>query len=281
MSSFAGFLGLEPTSDPTHWRLPLHRNVLTGAGALHGGAGLAAAVEAAAGSLQRPVVRATAHYLSHVGPPAVVAIHVTSEVAGYHTTQAHVTLRSESAVILTATMTLGTRSHPATGRWVTRPDVPAPDNCPERVLARALPGTLGEVCEFRVASGRQYGDLDGTPGSGTTATWCRLPGGFRPPTAGQLAFAGDFPLSALSDATGTPSTGTSLDHTIRIVELAATEWILCETHVDAIASGFAHMSTRLWSQDASLLGLASQTLALRPMGEDGLATVRQRRIVHG
>src|SRR5690349_7181937 len=106
MTSFADFLGLEPTNDPTHWRLPLHRNVLTGAGALHGGAGLAAAVEAAAGSLQRPVVRAAAHYLSHVGPPAVVAIHVTSEVAGYHTTQARVTLRSESAVILTATMTL-------------------------------------------------------------------------------------------------------------------------------------------------------------------------------
>ena len=39
------FFGLEPTSDPTSWRLEVVPSLISGTGALFGGCGLGAAIE--------------------------------------------------------------------------------------------------------------------------------------------------------------------------------------------------------------------------------------------
>ncbi|MET0324331.1 MAG: hypothetical protein ABW219_03835 [Ilumatobacteraceae bacterium] len=39
-------IGLQPTDDPLHWRLPITKVMTTARGALYGGAGLAAVIAA-------------------------------------------------------------------------------------------------------------------------------------------------------------------------------------------------------------------------------------------
>jgi acyl-CoA thioesterase II len=277
------YLGLQPTSNPREWAMTWSGRVLTGAGALHGGAGLALAVEAAQASVGRPVVTATAQYLGFVEPPSPVRIKVNIEVSGHQLTQAQSTVVAGDREILRASVTLGARTFPASNRRRLMPEVPPPERWPELAPLLTRTGSLSDVCEFRLAFGRPRQAWDGTPGSGCSASWCRLPGGVRQLSAGDVALFSDFPLQPLSDAIGKATTGTSLDNGIRIVEMAPSEWVLSEASVEAVAGGLGHVVTRLWTQDGTLLAVAAQTLALRDMPlvdpETGAPVRRHRRIL--
>ena len=133
--------------------------------------------------------------------------------------------------------------------------------------------------EVRFANGRTTEELDGTPGLGRSAVWCRLPDGRRSVGAADVALIGDLVILGLSDAVGIPCTANSLDNTIRMVELAESAWVLVDIKVDAVARGYAHAGASLWTQDGTLLGLATQTLVLRATGPDGGSTRTTRRIV--
>ena len=63
------FFGMEPTADPRHWRLPVVPSLCSGLGALFGGAGLGACVEALEQATGRPLVWATGQYLSYAATP--------------------------------------------------------------------------------------------------------------------------------------------------------------------------------------------------------------------
>ena len=62
--------------------------ISTGSGFLFGGSGLGAAIEALEGTTGRPVVWATAQYLSYARPGTVMDIDVTVAVEGHQITQA-------------------------------------------------------------------------------------------------------------------------------------------------------------------------------------------------
>ena len=76
-------------------------------------------------------------------------------------------------------------------------------------------------------------------------------------------------MLGLSDALGTPTTGNSLDNTIRIVERAPTEWVMLDVRIDATVHGYAHAGAHLWTDDGVLLGMATQTLVVREPGSTG------------
>jgi acyl-CoA thioesterase len=272
-------LGLRPTEDPNRWQLELTPRVLTPAGAMHGGAALAATVEALEGATDRPLVWATAHYLTHAGPRGVLDVTVSTEVAGHQTTQARATLRLDDVEVLLTVASLGTRDDTSPGRWVQPADAPRPGDA--RPRPPAPPGTESVLdhYEIRIATGRMGDELDGTPGPGRSVLWCRLPEGRRPVTAGDVAFVGDLLMLGLSDALGTPTTANSLDNTIRIVERAPTEWVMIDVRIDATTRGYAHAGAHLWTEDGVLLGMATQTLVLRSAGRHGQSARSTRRIV--
>ena len=136
------YLGLRSTDDPNHWQVELTPRVLTPAGAMHGGAALAATVEALEGATDRPLIWATAHYLNHAGPRGLLDVDVSIEVAGHQTTQARAVLRHGDVEVLLTVASLGrgrTRVHaagcrppprrgPAT-RGGGRPCRPSPSRC--------------------------------------------------------------------------------------------------------------------------------------------------------
>ncbi|HAP77452.1 MAG TPA: hypothetical protein DCR14_15395 [Acidimicrobiaceae bacterium] len=260
------FLGLEPTADPLRWRLPLRRELMTGGKFLYGGAGLAAAIAAMELSTGRPVVWATAQYLSYARMPGTLDVDVTISVAGRNTTQARCSVNQEGEEILHTLATLGRKDLPVGGTWATRPDVKPWQETREQ-LPDAIRGTVHEAIDMRIVHGvsrRQLikGRTHRDP-SGRAAFWLRIPGGRKVPDAADLAMVGDVVPSAFANVTGEPITGNSLDNTIRTARLVATEWVLADVQVHAIQDGFGYGRAHLWAEDGTLLGTASQSSVIR------------------
>src|SRR3546814_945024 len=82
------WLGLEPTHNPTRWILPVTPGISTTQQFPFGGCGLCAAIAVMARTPGRPVIWATAQYLSNAHPPSIMDIDVTIAAEGRQITQA-------------------------------------------------------------------------------------------------------------------------------------------------------------------------------------------------
>jgi acyl-CoA thioesterase II len=256
------FLGLEPTDDPCRWLLPVRPPVCSSIGALFGGCGLAAGVEAMEQATGRPLIWATAQFLDYARPPEVLDVVVTESVRGHQMSQARATLTTDGREIVTVVGALGTRSLELSGAWAIRPDVPEPEDCPLRPTRRGYRGGIVERIESRVALGRPAGAFPGLPGDGRSALWLRLAD--LDPGAGLLAVIGDYVPFGISQATGQPVGGSSLDNTLRVVNAeSAAGWILADIRLHAVDRGFAHGLVHLWSAGGRLLATAAQSAIVR------------------
>lgn len=260
------FLGLEPTEDPTAFRLPLAPHLLSGMGALFGGCGLAAGVEAMERVTGRGLVWATAQYLSYARPPAVLDVKVVEAVRGHQVSQARATGSVDGNEIITVNAALGSRPADFSGSWAIMPDVPGPEECPARMRDPRHQNTVMSRMDMRMANGRQIDDLPGPPGDGRSALWVRFPD-FEWSAAG-LAVIGDLVPFGISQALGERAGGNSLDNTLRLVDLVPTEWILLDIRIHAIDRGFGHGLVHLWAEDGTLLGTASQSVIARKWREE-------------
>jgi acyl-CoA thioesterase len=258
----AAFLGLEPTEDPTRFRLPVVDGICTGGRFLFGGAGLAAGVVALEQASGRPLVWATAQYLSFARPPSVLDVDVTLAVVGNQITQGRVVMRDDGQEIITMQGALGERPLDIGGQWAEMPVVPAPDDCEGREFRNDPSATISSRIEERVAIGRSPRDMDGTPGDGRAALWARMPELLEMSPAA-LAVLGDFVPFGVSQSTGRMAGGNSLDNTLRVATLVPTEWVLLDIRIHAIAHGFAHGLVHLWAEDGTLLATASQSVKVR------------------
>jgi len=255
------FYGLESTGDGS-WSLEVVPGLTSGTGALFGGCGLGAGIEALEQLTGRPCVWATAQFLSYARPPAVVRLEAVEVVRGHQISQGRVTARVGDREILTVTAALGERPSPFTGQWAIRPDVPRPDDCPPRVMLHQHTGTISDRLDMRLADARSFLDLPGPPGNGNASMWIRMPE-LLEMSAATLAIIGDFVPFGIGQALGRRAGGNSLDNTLRIAARVPTEWVLADVRVHAVAEGFGHGLVHLWAEDGTLLGTASQSTIVR------------------
>ncbi len=254
------FLGLERRDERT-WSLRVTERVMTPGRFLFGGCALAAGVLALEGASGRPTVWASAQYLTYATEAAEVLVTTDLAVVGGHVTQARATATVDDVAVVTVNAALGTGSLTAPP-WTDRPTVPAPLDCPRRDLPSWYQNSIFEHVETRVALGRRFSEIDGTPGSPTTAIWARIPGHLEP-SAATVAILGDFVSGGATDPLGRRTRGRSLDNTIRIATLEPTEWVLCEIHMHALVGGFGQGTAFLWSESGTLLATASQSIAAK------------------
>lgn len=246
--------------DETTWHFTVIERLITPGNFLFGGCGLASGIVALEEASGRPTIYAAAHYLSFAPYGSEVTVTVNLAAVGRRVTQARATALVDGSEILTVNAALGSGELSAPGPWATMPDVPAPMDCPERVMPRTFDRSIFNHVETRIARGRAFADFDATPGSATSALWARLPSHLDP-SAATLAIFGDLVAGGVSEPLGQRTIGRSLDNTIRVATLAPTQWILVDIHMHALAGGFAQGTAYLWSEDGTLLGTASQSMS--------------------
>jgi acyl-CoA thioesterase-2 len=256
------FLGLEPVGDDRHWRLTVRPELATPGNFLFGGCGLGAALVALERAGGRPTVWATAQYLSYAPTGSVLDLEVILAVVGGHVTQGRVVGCVDGREILTVNAALGQDELDVSGVWVEPPDVPPPDACPQRKLPPFFANTILDSIDVRTAKGRMFEDMEGQPGPPDSAVWARVPGHLDV-TAGTLAIFGDYVAGGISQPLGRRTMGRSLDNTLRVAQLARTEWVLCDIRMHALIGGYAQGLAHLWSEDGILLATASQSLGVR------------------
>jgi acyl-CoA thioesterase len=258
---------LRPTHNPHRWLLPITEKICVGrktAPFMLGGVGLAASVTALEQTSGRPVVWATAQYLSFGRPPAIVDLDVSIPTSGASTTQGRVIAHIADQEILTVLAALGERPSVGEGLWVEAPDAPPPELCRQAYAPGDEIAGILETLDVRIVQGRFRSEqLDGTPSpDGRMLLWIR-PRKAPPRDTGSLAVIADYLPSAVCHALGKFVYATSLDNTLRMIKLAQTEWILCDMHIVAAHGGFAHGSLRMFSFEGELMAVGSQSMILR------------------
>jgi acyl-CoA thioesterase-2 len=244
------------------WGFEVTERLITPGKFLFGGCGLASGLVALEEASGRPTIWATAQYLSYA--PLGAAVTVTTDLAavGGRVTQARATTFCEGREVLTVNAALGLGEMTSPTPWITMPEVPAPEDCPARVLPKRFAASIFNHLETRIAIGRPFTEIDGTPGSPISALWSRVPGYFDT-SAATLAIFGDYVAGGVTQPLGRNTMGRSLDNTIRVATLEPTEWVLCEIHMHALAGGFAQGTAFLWSRSGTLLATASQSIAAK------------------
>ncbi|HZM38880.1 MAG TPA: thioesterase family protein [Acidimicrobiales bacterium] len=266
------FLGLEPTHNPMRWVLPVTPGISTVGPFLFGGCALGAAIAAMEGTTGRPVVWATAQYLSYAHPPSILDIDVTIGAAGHSVTQARVVGHVADTEIVAVNAALGIRDLPVEGSWVEFPKVPPPEDC--EVRGPRFPGTesIMDRIDVRLASARSWNEIDGHPApAGRSMLWARMPDLLDLSSGASLAILGDYVPFGIGQALGRAGGGNSLDNTLRVYRLVPTEWVLLDIRIHAVAHGFGHGAVHLWSDDGTLLATASQSTIVRLMDPAAMA----------
>ena len=257
------FLGLEATHNPHRWHFPVTQGLSTGGGFLFGGCGLAAAIAAMEGTTGRPVVWATAQYLSYAKPGSVVDVDVTIAVSGRNSSQARAVGHVADTEIFTVNAALGSRNTDIDRAWVQPPDVPRPDACDPRPMR--IPGeeSIMSRLDLRLAHAKAWEDLVGNPApGGRSALWARIPD-LLEPSAAALAILGDYVPFGIGQALGEFAGGNSLDNTLRVIKIVPTEWVLLDIQVDGIGNGSGHGTVHLFADDGTLMATASQSTIVR------------------
>lgn len=263
------FLGLNPTHNPYRWTLPVTPGICTPASFLFGGCGLGAAVAALESTTGRPLVWATAQYLSYATPDEVLDLDVIVPVTGHQVTQARVIGHVADREVLTVNAALGRRPLDLAGTWASMPIVPKPEACTHKGSRWATNGdSLPDRLNLRLAAGRTMDELPG-PGmpGGRSAMWAQMPD-LLDMSSAALAILGDYVPFGIGQALGDRAGGNSLDNTLRIGQLVETEWVLLDIRVHQVHHGFGHGDVFLWAQDGTLLGTASQSTMVRSWREE-------------
>jgi acyl-CoA thioesterase II len=271
------WLGLEATHNPMRWVLPVTPGISTPGPFLFGGCALGASIAALEASSGRPVVWATAQYLSYATPPSVMDVDVTLAAVGRSITQGRVVGHVGDTEILTVNAALGHRDLDIDDTWVERPDVPGPDDCSVRLPRVPDIPSIQDRIDTRLADARGWDEVDGHPTpSGRSVLWARMPDLLELSSAAALAILGDYVPFGIGQALGRIGGGNSLDNTLRVYRLVPTEWVLLDIRIHAVANGFGHGIVHLWAEDGALLATASQSTIVRMMSPELLAAMRER-----
>jgi acyl-CoA thioesterase-2 len=256
------FFDLHATHNPHRWFLPLTPGLCVGRPGemfMFGGVGLASAIAAMEGTTGRPLIWATAQYLSYARPPSVVDLDVWTPSVGKYNTQARVISHVGDKEIVTVNAALGARPSEISEQWLTMPDAPPPEDCDPGEHWRGDGEGLHSRIEVRVAKGRYGGDRVGAAeADGRSLLWIRPKGGFAI-DAPMLAIMADHVPSGIGNALGKNAGG----NTLRIRRIVPTDWVLCDIRILGVHGGFGHGAMYLFAQDGELMATASQSLIVR------------------
>ncbi|MEZ5261735.1 MAG: thioesterase family protein [Acidimicrobiales bacterium] len=247
-----GWLGVRRSDGAANrWTLTVQPRICGRTGYLHGGCSLAAATTAMEQATGRPLIWATAQYLSRAAVEEEVAYDVTIDSAGNRVSQASAVATVGDRVVARFLAAFGQRPGASDHRWGEPPVVPGPDDSGGYELTWEPDGSFHRTVELRVAAFDRE--------RGTAAFWVRMPDGVHESSAG-LAMLGDYvPAGFRLVLSETEKPASSLDNTVRVIGLEPSDWLLLDIRLGRVADGAAHGDLRAWARSGRLVGMASQT----------------------
>jgi len=251
------FFSPSATADPNLFRLEATKRVLVGPPDrqfVMGGVLLASAIAALERTTERPLVWATAQFLSAGSPGGVIGIEVEPLVVGGKITQARATSREGDRLVLNVLASLGGRGDRPELQFAQMPEVPAPEQCQTKASHFPDADDMQREFEKRVAFQSDEQGIERLWFRSTTSA---------PITPALLAIMADFLAGGHAETGGSAS----LDNTIRIHHIKQTEWVLMDTQFSGLAGGAFHGHTRLFAQDGTLLATAGQSGMLPKPGK--------------
>lgn len=259
------WLGLERRNEG-RWTFRLTPTLARPDGKLYGGTGLAVAVASAEAETGRRALWTTVQFVGSAGLDETIDVRVETTAEGRRTSQVQVTATVGDRLVFVGLGSTGLpRSSTVEVQVPQMPSVPPPDECvawgpgsrpPGSPSSPAspqipLPGSPDSPGFFRLTEMR--GTADGR------AIWARRGDG--PQTPARIAFVADMVPTAVVRAAGAMGGGSSLDNSIRFGRLPETGWVLLDMDPWLAVDGYLHGGARLWSEDGTLVGVASQTAA--------------------
>jgi acyl-CoA thioesterase len=139
-----------------------------------------------------------------------------------------------------------------------RPDVPAPGDCPSRPVLARHQGAFMERVDARLALAWPEG---GQATDGRSAVWARIPD--LAPGAAALAVFGDYVPFGLRQAVGDGLVSHSLDNSLRVLSPMEPGWVLADIAIHGVGGGFGYGRVHLWAEAGHLLGTAGQSFTCR------------------
>lgn len=243
------WLGLERHAD-AHWSFELVPSLARFDGKLYGGTGIASMIATMEAETAREALWATVQYAGSADLGERVELRVEELARGKRTSQVRMTATCNGRTVLAAIGATGTlRDDSVVEVSVgTMPLVGGPDDAAEWGPRPELMGDALASSWLAIAEMRQHE---------TGAIWARMRSGLQ--TRATLAFLADMVPSSVVRAAGQMGGGTSLDNAARFGRLVETEWVLLDFDPYLATGGYLHGGARLWAEDGTLLGHASQT----------------------
>ena len=254
------FLGIEVGASGLDGTVVVADALANPRGTFYGGAAVAVVVALMETVTQRPPLWTTLQFVSTPMRGDCVDLHVDVLAHGARMSQLRVTASKEGSEVFTAFAASGVARDDTTVVFERMPVVPPPEECEPAVL-----NVAGDVSRsyFAAVDRRVAAEPDALRGTGTHAAfWVRLPGMVVTPPL--LGYFGDVAALGIFRALGRPDgRATSIDNTLRVGALVDTEWVLLDVRTQLVMGGYGHATVFLWAPDGTLLGLMSQSVALR------------------
>jgi acyl-CoA thioesterase len=256
------FFHLELDASNRHGRFTVADGMSNPRGTFYGGAGVAVACAAMEAATGRRVLWTTLQFPGGANRGDQLDLDVDVVAHGRRTSQVRVTARLDGAEVFTALGATGEAREGEPRSFGPMPAVRDPLDSPVH-----HPDYEGEVArsKFGATEYRIPAEPEELAATGTHAAWwMRVPG--LTASAALLGYISDvvaLGVFAAIERDQSQTRATSLDNTLRVGALTDTEWVLVDVRAELVADGYAHGSSLLWAPDGTLLGVASQTLALR------------------
>jgi acyl-CoA thioesterase len=247
------WLGLERHGE-RRWSFELTAPLSRMDGKLYGGTGIAVTVATMEAETARDALWVTTQFVGSADIGERIEVHVEPLAEGKRTTQVRVTATVGDRIVLAAVGATGAhREGPVEHQVGTMPSVPGPDDG-EPWGTGWRPGgmEIPKIGWLLISDVRQV-----AVGQDQFATWARMHD--VPQSRATISFLADMVPSAVARAAGHMGGGTSLDNAMRFGRFSPTEWILLDFDPWFATGGYLHGGARVWAQDGTLLGYASQT----------------------
>lgn len=247
------WLGLERHGEG-RWSFELTPPLTRFDGKLYGGTGIAVSVATMEAESGRGAVYNTVQFVGSADTGDRIDCHVETMASGRRTTQLRLTATVGDRVVLAAIGATGeARAGVLSAQFGEMPDVPLPDESDTWNPKVPFPINLDveswlTACELRDVPGPRH------------LLWARMRG--MSLTRASLGFLADMVPSAVVRAAGHQGGGTSLDNAMRFGPDPEAEWMLIDFDPYLVSGGYAHGAARLWSNEGTLLGVASQTATM-------------------